>query len=112
MSEMEDPKTVFEEAVMSRLEVIERQNQQILALLAKMADSSSVDLPAPSGRRGGKYTPEQWQAIVKDPRILREMSRQDTSKRRKKALATRPTTPPAGKENRIVSGRAEGRAHE
>lgn len=89
MNEMENPKTVFEEAVMARLEVIERQNQQILALLAKMADSSSVDLPAPSGRRGGKYTPEQWQAIVKDPRILREMSRQDTSKRRKKALATR-----------------------
>lgn len=112
MNETEGSKAVFEEAVMARLEVIESQNQQILGLLAKMADSFSVDLPASAGRRGGKYTPEQWQAIVKNPRILREMSRQDTSKRRKKALSTLHgnTASEQGKQDRPI--RTEERAHE
>lgn len=71
--------------IISRLEAIEQQNQQVLALLEKLTGAQPIELPPPSSRRG-KYSQEQWQAIVKDPRILREMSRQDTSKRRKKAM--------------------------
>lgn len=72
-------------AILSRLEAIERQNQRVLALLEKLTGAQPIELPSTSSRRG-KYSQEQWKAIVKDPGILREMSRQDTSKRRKKAM--------------------------
>jgi hypothetical protein len=76
-----------EKAMIARLETIERQNLQILDLLMKLADSRPADLPSTSSRARGKYTPKQWAAIVRDPSILRELSRQDTSKRRKKVVA-------------------------
>lgn len=66
--------------ILARLERIE-------ALLAKLADTQPVELPTPAGRRRGKYSEAQWQALVRDPDILREMSKQDTSKRRKKTMA-------------------------
>ncbi len=62
--------------------------ERIEALLEKMADAQPIELPEPSGRRVGKYTQEQWQAIVRNPEILREMSKRDTSRRRKKMLAS------------------------
>jgi hypothetical protein len=73
--------------ILARLAAIEQQNQQVLSLLAKLAEAQPVELPTPSRRRRGKYSEAQWQALVRDPDILREMSKQDTSKRRKKTMA-------------------------
>lgn len=94
-----------EEALIARLDIIERQNLQILDLLMKLADSRHADLPSASGLAIGKYTPEQWAAIVRDPSILRELSRQDTRKRRKNAMAARINSGDRrGKQNRVDPG--------
>lgn len=82
-------------AIMSRLEAleesIERQNKKVLDLLARMVAQPQTAPPAPAVR-SGKYTTAQYRAMVHNPNLLKELSRQDTSRRRKKSLAAS-TTP-------------------